>query len=170
MKTLVWLVVALLTAGAPRAGAEEKNGLALSVSRKTLDRADTRSTFYGYDRIDRTQGLKATIKNTSFKLMPEGEVEWTLLVRRYNSTTVEGFTGTEKLKALKPAETVEFVLGGAQITGYRDWYDQAKDKLEYRVIVTQAGKEIIRTASTSAFDSVAKRADIKKVAAAAPPK
>ncbi|MDQ3623222.1 MAG: hypothetical protein M3463_12135 [Verrucomicrobiota bacterium] len=164
MKTLVWSLAGLLAMGAPSVHGEEKNGLSLSVSRKTLERADSRRTYYGYDRIDRTQGLKATIKNVSFKPMPAGEVEWTLLVRKHNSTFIERFTGKEKLQALKPAETAELVLGAAQITGYRDWYDQAKDKLEYRVIVNQGGKETIRTTSTSAFDAVAKRAQIKTVA------
>jgi hypothetical protein len=137
--------------------AEERNGLSVNVVKKTLDRAD-RSASYYYDRIDRTQGLKVTIKNTTFKPMPEGEIDWTILVRQYASTAIEKHSGKEKLKALKPAEAAELVIGAAQITGWRDWGNQWKDKIEYQVIITQGGKETFRTASTNSFDILAKRA------------
>ena len=142
--------------------AEEKNGLQVSISKKTLDRADTRGNSYYYDRIDRTQGLRVTLKNNTFRPMPEGEIDWTIIVRRYSSTAVEGFTGTEKVKALKPAETVDMVIGAAQITGWRDWFDQAKDKMEHQVVVRHGDKEMIRLSSTSGFDALAKRATLRK--------
>ena len=137
--------------------AAEKNGLSVTVSKKTLDRADRTSAYYS-DRIDRTQGLKVSVKNTTFKEMPEGEVEWTILVRQYASTSIHKHQGKEKLKALKPAETAELLIGAAHITGWRDWGTQWKDKIEYQVVINQAGKETFRTASTSSFDSLAKRA------------
>ena len=137
--------------------AEERNGLSVSVTKKTLDRAD-RSASYYYDRIDRTQGLKVTIKNATFKEMPVGEIDWMILVRQYGSTSIEKHSGKEKLKALRPAESVDLVIGAAQITGWRDWGNQWKDKIEYQVIVSQGGKETFRTASTNSFDILAKRA------------
>ncbi len=136
---------------------EEKNGLLVTVAKKTLDRADRTNGSY-YDRIDRTQGLRVTVKNTTFKEMPEGEVEWTILVRQYSSTSIEKYTGKEKLKALKPAEAADLLIGSAQITGWRDWSAQWKDKIEYQVVITQGGKETYRTASTGSFDTLAKRA------------
>jgi hypothetical protein len=139
------------------ARAEEKNGLSVTISKKTLDRADQRSGYY-YDRIDRTQGLRVTIKNATFKEMPEGELEWTILVRQYSSTSIEKHTGKEKLKALKPAEIADLVIGAAQITGWRDWGQQWKDKIEHQVVITQGGKETYRAASTASFDALAKRA------------
>lgn len=151
-----------LALGAAVSRAEEKNGLQVSISKKTLDRADTRGNSYYYDRIDRTQGLKVTLKNNTFRPMPEGEIDWTIIVRRYSSTALEGFTGTEKVKALKPAETVDMVIGAAQITGWRDWYDQAKDKMEHQVVVRHGDKEMIRLSSTSGFDALAKRATLRK--------
>ncbi|HEV7868912.1 MAG TPA: hypothetical protein VGO90_14590 [Chthoniobacteraceae bacterium] len=161
------MVLALLaTAGLLLA--EEKNGVQLTVVKKTLDRNDVRGSYYYTDRIDRTQGLKVTIKNVSFKPMPEGEVEWTIVVRKYYSSVVEGFTGVEKLKALRPADTEQMVMGAAQITGWAGYYDAAKDKIEYQVIVKQGGAETIRTQSSASFDALAKRARIKKVAAANP--
>lgn len=139
--------------------AEEKNGLSVNVSKKTLDRADVRSGYIGYsDRIDRTQGLKVAIKNTSFKPMPDGEIEWTILVRRYYSTAILSYQGKEALKALKPAEAAELTIGAAQILGWRDASEQTKDKIEYQVIVNQAGKEMIRVESTASFDTLKKRA------------
>lgn len=138
--------------------AEEKNGLRMSVSRKTIDRNDTRSTFYSYDRIDRTQGLKVAIKNVSFKEFPEGELEWTILVRKYNSTTIESYSGREAIAPLKPAVTHESTLGAAQIHGWSDLSERYKDKLEYQVSVRHRGEETIRTQSTPAFDALKKRA------------
>jgi hypothetical protein len=150
------IALALLAFGFA-AQAEERNGLSVLVVKKTLDRAD-RSASYAYDRIDRTQGLRVTIKNATFKPMADGEIDWTILVRQYSSTSIEKYTGKEKLKALKPAETAELVIGAAQITGWRDWGNQWKDKVEFQVIITQDGKETFRTASTNSFDILAKRA------------
>ena len=93
--------------------AEEKNGVMLTVQKKTLDRNDARGGYYSYDRIDRTQGLKVTVRNTTIKPQPEGEVEWTIIVRRagYSSGSLEGFSGVEKLKALRPSDTADMVMG-----------------------------------------------------------
>jgi hypothetical protein len=152
---LVLAVAVLALAHAGRA--EERNGLSVTVAKKTLDRADRSSSYY-YDRIDRTQGLKVTIKNMTFKELPEGEIDWMILVRQYGSTSIYKHSGKEKLKALKPAESAELLIGEAQITGWRDWGNQWKDKIEYQVIVMQGGKETFRTASTNSFDILAKRA------------
>ena len=159
-------VVTGLLAWSPSLWADEKNGVSLMVTKKTLERNDTRSPYYySGDRIDRTQGLKAAIRNTTIKPQPEGEVKWTILVRKnsYSSSgTLDGSTGTEKLNALKSSETLEMVLGAAQITGWRDGYDAAKDKFEYQVIVSQDGVEKVRVQSTAAFDALAKRARLTK--------
>ena len=145
--------------------AEEKNGISLIVSKKTLDRNDTRTGYYYADRIDRTQGLKAIIRNTTFKPQLEGEVKWTIIIRGYSSSgALQGSSGTEPLKALKTSETVEMVLGAAQITGWKDGYDYAKDKMDYQVIVSLGGEEKVRVQSTPGFDALAKRASINKAA------
>jgi hypothetical protein len=128
------------------------------VSKKTIDRSDERSSSFYSDRINRTQGLKAVVKNISFRDKPEGQLEWTLLVRKYYSTTIEKHSGTEKLPALRKAESAEFQLGSAQIYGWRSPSYNVKDKIEYQVIISHEGTETIRVSSTSAFDSLAKRA------------
>ena len=157
------LLATLLTVAFHPLRAEEKNGVMLTVQKKTLDRNDTRSGYYSYDRIDRTQGLKVTVRNTTFKPQAEGEVEWTIIVRRAGySTSASGFSGVEKLKALRPSDTAEMVMGAAQITGWRDYYDAAKDKMEYQVIVKQGGVETVRAQTNPAFDALAKRSTITK--------
>ena len=149
-------IVFTLTLAAARA--EEKNGLSVTVSKTTLEKNDTRGNGYYSDRINRVQGLKAVIKNLSFKEMPEGEVVWTILVKKYYSSTIESYTGSEKLKALKPAEATEMVVGNAEVGGYKDYGAADKDKTEWQVIVKQDGKDLVKLASTSAFESMAKRA------------
>ena len=162
MKTRLRLLLAIvftLTLAAARA--EEKNGLSLTVAKTTVENNDTRAASgYYYDRISRTQGLKATIKNTSFKEMPEGEVVWTILVKKwgYSTPLIHSYTGTEKLKVLKPAEATDMIIGKADIAGYKDLGYQEKDKTEWQVIVRQDGKEMLKLQSTSAFDSLAKHA------------
>lgn len=154
----VGLTLAVLIA--PLGVAEEKNGLQVTIARKTLDRNDRRTGSYYYysDRIDRTQGLKVTVKNVSFKGMPEGELTWTLLVKKYSGGTTEGYTGKETLKALKPAETVEMVIGSAEVRGWNDMSGQVKDKIEHQVVINQGGKETLRISSTPGFDAMAKHA------------
>jgi hypothetical protein len=137
---------------------EEKDGVHLNVSKTTLDRADQRSGYYYSSRIDRTEALKVTIKNGSFKPMPAGEVRWEILVRKYSSNSVESTSGVEKLKPLRPAEGVDIIIGGAQIQGWRDGSSQVKDKTEWQVSVLVEGKEVIKSNSTAGFDAIAKRA------------
>lgn len=158
MKTSLRLLVVATLALAATARAEEKNGLSLTVAKTTLEKNDTRGNGYYSDRLNRTQALKASIKNLSFKEMPEGEVSWAVLVKRYSYSDILIFTGTEKLKALKPAEITEMIFGNTQITGYSGSSETYKDKTEWQITVKQDGKEIIKSQSTSAFDSMAKHA------------
>ena len=90
--------------------------------------------------------------------LPESEVQWQILVRKYYSTTVESSSGKEKLKPLKTAESTEIVIGDAQVGGWRDASYQDKDKIEWQVIIISEGKELIKSSSTPGFDSLAKRA------------
>jgi len=154
-----WLPVAivLLLAGLP-GRAEEKNGLQVNVTKTTLDRSDQRTGYYYSTRIDRVEGLKVAIKNITFKPQGAGEVKWEMLNRKYYSTTIESISGTEKLQPLKAAEKVDMVIGGAQVQGWRDTNNQSKDKIEWQIIISQEGKEVIRMNSTNAFDTLAKKA------------
>jgi hypothetical protein len=160
MKTFLRLLISIvfLVAAVGPARAIEKNGLNVVVSKTTIEKNDIRAGDAFSDRIARTQGLKATIKNATFKEMPEGEVVWTILVLRWGTTTVESFSGTEKLKSLKPAESTEMVIGKADMGGYKNYGAAEKDKTEWQVVVKQGGKELVTLQSTTSFDSMAKRA------------
>lgn len=148
----------LSTLFAFEAAAEEKNGLRVEVSKRTLNRADRTSSAY-YTQYDRTQGYKVTIKNTSLKPMPEGEVSWTIVRLRALSSISEKYAGVEKVKALKPAESVELMFGAVPIGGYR--YDRDyKDDMEHEIVVTQGGKELLRNSSKPSFAALAKRATL----------
>jgi len=152
------LSMALLVIAMPGRG-EEKGGFKIDVFKKTLDRSDQRfSSYYTSRRIDRLEGLKIVIKNQTFKPMPDGEMKWEMLNRKHYSSTVESVSGTEKLNALRPAEAVEFVIGGVQTEGYRDSSSSTKDKVEWQIIIMQGGKEVVKVNSTPAFDSLSSRA------------
>jgi hypothetical protein len=138
--------------------AEEKNGLSVQVSKTVLENNDANTNSY-YDTINRTQGLKAAIKNLTFKPMPEGELVWTILVRKAGyADYVLSYGGIEKVKALKPAEIQTLVFGNANVGGYKDLGYNEKDKIEWQVVIKQEGKELLKMQSISSFDSMAKRA------------
>lgn len=137
--------------------AEERNGVLLNVSKRTLNRADRRDVYY--TRYDRTQGYKVTLKNTSLKALPEGEVQWTILVVKAAYGGTEKYTGKEKLKPLLPSETVELMVGAVPVGGYRIDRDY-KDEMEHEIVVTHNGKETIRASSKPAFAALARNATL----------
>ena len=99
--------------------AEDKNGIRLLVTKKTLDRADGKGG--GYTReIDRSMALKATFKNISNKELPEGKVECVILVRRWVSETgsTERYKKELKLDPLKSAQELELLVGEYHIGGH----------------------------------------------------
>src|SRR5215203_2480449 len=162
MQTLVRLTALCLVLLIGReAAAEEKNGLSVTVSKRTLDRSDKVSSAY-YTRYDRTQGYKVIVKNTSLKPMPEGELNWTILVIKALSSGTDKYVGTEKVPALRSSENTELLVGAVPIGGYRYERDY-KDQMEYEIVVTHAGKETLRTTSKPAFTAMAKRAYLVKI-------
>lgn len=138
------------------APAEDKNGLSVTVSKTTLDKKDTRSSYSSYERTNKTQALKVTVKNTSFKPMPEGEMTWKILVVGSYSSTL--YTGVEKVNALKPAESQELIIGAAQVSAWKDYSGRGGDKTEHQIAIRHGDKEIIKTQTTPGFDAMAKRA------------
>ena len=161
--SLGFLLAGGLTLTIPEARAEEKNGVGVTVSKTTIDNNDSRGTYS--KSINRTQALKAVIKNVGFKPLAEAELTWTILIKRYYSSSYSSYSygpsllsGKEKVKALKPAESVEFILGSAQISGYQgsSWAD--KDKTEWQIIITQGATELIKAQSIQSFDALNKQA------------
>lgn len=143
-----------LCLGSGLAFAEEKNGIMLTAAKKTIERSDSRSL--SYRNIDRIQALKVTVKNTSFKDMPESELLWTFLIKGYYSTPRKKVIGREPVKLLRASESIDIICGNVPITGYRDSSEVKKTDFDYQLIITQGGKEMIRLESTSNFETIAK--------------
>lgn len=144
--------------GATSMAADEKNGLQVTVQKVTLDHADTRGADVNMANLDRLTGLRVTVKNVSFKPMPEGEATWELLKRRYDNGVIELTTGTEKLPHLKVGETIEVPMGITKITGFINGAVRRTDELEWELTIKQDGKEVAKFASKSNFGMLLKRA------------
>lgn len=154
--SLFTVVLAILCGGAVAA---DKNGFQYDVQKTVLDKSDTKGYDVNVSNLDRMMGLKVSLKNTTFKEMPAGEISWEILNRKYLSSTIELTSGTEKLQALKPSEKIELTLGSANVRGYRDGAVKHVDELEWQLTIKQAGKEVLRVNSTKGFDLLAKRAN-----------
>jgi len=116
-----------------RVRAEEKNGLQVSVQKVTLDRADVRGGDVNMENLDRLMALRVSIRNTSFKSMPEGEVTWEILRRKYDDSGIELTSGVEKLPHLKAGESTEVTWGIVKVLGYRNGAILRKDELEWEL-------------------------------------
>jgi len=117
---ILLLIAFSLSAVGLRALTVEKSGIRVDANFKTLDRADGRAN-YDYREIDRTIALKAVVKNTGFKPLPAGKVEWTILVRRWGFSEIgriEKATGSAEVPALKQGESAELTLGEVRIGGH----------------------------------------------------
>lgn len=161
MNTLSRLGIALafalaLTLLTTPARSEDKNGLSVLVTKTTLDKTGSRTNYSSYERTNKTQALKVTVKNISFKAMPEGEMTWKILVVGSSSSSL--YTGVEKVNALKPAETQELIIGATQVTAWKSYSGHGGDKTEHQITVNQGDKEIIKIQTTPGFDGMAKRA------------
>jgi hypothetical protein len=157
MRTLLAALCVVLLA--PWVSAQQtQNGLQLTASPKTVSRNDTRYAYWFSDsRINRMMALQVVAKNVSSKPMAEGTLEWKIVViSRYGDMTL--YTGTEKVPALKTAESKEFLVGSAQITGWRDASYQSKDKLEHEITIHHGGVQTARVSSTPKFEALAKGA------------
>lgn len=159
MNTLARLALSLafaLTLLTISARAEDKNGLSVLVTKTTLDKTGPRTNYTYYERTNKTQALKVTVKNISFKTMPEGEMTWRILVVGSASSSL--YTGVDKVNALKPAETQELIIGATQVTAWKDYSGRGGDRTEHQITVKQGDKEIIKIQTTPGFDGMAKRA------------
>jgi hypothetical protein len=154
------LVVAVSLVGLSSSGmAEDKNGIRLMVTKKTLDRADGKP---GYSReIDRTMALKAALKNISTKDLGEGKIECIILVRRWATETgsTERYTKELKLDPMKTAQELELLVGeyhiGGHMHGNLDYHvDQVAG---WKLTVEHAGKRT-EFLSSPQFESLNKRA------------
>ena len=156
MKTNTFLAaVAALFLSIAGACADEQNGLSVTISRRTSDRS---STSEGNGSKVR-QGLRVEMKNQRPKSMPAGELQWTVVVKkRYSS--LEKHNGKEVVKALKPSEISELVVGDFGLATVREYESVAKDKIEYEIVIRHEGKETYRFSTTPNFAALAKEATL----------
>ena len=142
-----------------RALAEDKNGLRLLVSKKTLDRADGKA---GYTKeIDRTMALKAQIKNISNQDLPDGKISGVVLIRRWATETgsVDRYSKEIKLDPMRTAQELEELVGEYHIGGHMHGSsDRHVDQVvAWKISVEHAGKKT-EFLSNDTFESLNKRA------------
>ncbi len=99
--------------------AEDKNGLRVMVTKKTVDRADGKPGSFMRE-VDRSMALKATFKNITNKDLPAGKISCVILVRRWTSETgaTNRYTNELTLDALKTAQEQELLVGDYHIGGH----------------------------------------------------
>jgi hypothetical protein len=145
----------------PLLHAEDKNGLRLNVSKKTLDRADNPKGSMGRE-IDRTMGLKATIKNLSSKELAEGTIECVILIKRWSlsdASSIERYTKSLKLVALKSAMESELLVGDYHIGGHlHGTSTEHVDQLVGWKITIDLGGKKTDFINSSSFEVMNKRA------------
>ncbi len=143
--------------------AEEANGLRLTVQKTLLDKANNRDAFYAWDKVDKALGLKVAAKNISFKDLPEGTLEYVVIVKRWGHRPelFESYSGSEKLPALAKSGEVNLVIGKVPLGGWETSSNRKEfaDTIEgWQVIAKHGGKETIKIVSTAAFEKLLPKA------------
>ena len=161
MKAILVVVVSMMFLAANLAPAEEANGLRVTAQKTQLEKGKDKDAFYEWDKVEKALGLKVAAKNVSFKDLPEGTIEYTVLVKRWGQTPdlIHNYSGTEKLAALKAGAEANLIvgkvpLGGWEIGGNRK---QFSDSIEgWQIVVKHDGKETIKLTSTGSFEKYLK--------------
>ena len=139
--------------------AEEANGLRLTAQKTLLEKSKDRDAFHQWDKVDKALGLKVAGKNVSFSDLPEGTLEYTVIVKRWGHTPerFESYTGTEKFPALKRGDDANLTVGMVPMSGYEIGGNrkQFQDSIEgWRITVTHGDVETIKITSTSTFEKL----------------
>lgn len=156
----IFLLLALLPVASL---AEEANGLRVTVQKTLLEKEKNRDQFYTWDKVAKALGLKVNARNISFKDMPEGVLEFNVIVKRWGRSTevFESYTGTEKLPLLLKGAEANLVVGKVPIGGWESSGNRKEfqDSIEgWQVKITHDGKETIKITSNQDFEKVAKKA------------
>jgi len=151
---------------------EEANGLRLTAQTTLLEKEKDRDAFDQWDKVDKALGIKVAARNVSFKDLPEGTLEYVVIVKRWGHSPelLESYTGTEKLPALAKSAEINLTVGKVPMSGYEIGGNrkQFQDSIEgWQIIVKHEGKETIRITSTSSFEKLLPKAKPGKAAKAA---
>ncbi len=165
LSCVVGVVAVLLAASSP---AEEANGLRLTAQKTVLEKEKDRGNSSYYDTVSKALGLKVAARNISFKDLPEGTLDYIVLVKRWGRMPVliEKYTGSETLPALAKGAEANLTIAKVPLSGYETGGNrtQYQDSIEgWQVIAKHAGAETIKITSTSAFDALLKKAKAARV-------
>ena len=163
MTQRLFLLLALLTIVAVTARGEEKQGIRLDVTPHMAENRSDRPRFgSGFAEIDKTMAMKVAVKNTSMNDMPEASLAYTFIVERWDPSekgSYSSYTGTQQVKALRPADQVVLDIGTYKIGGHRHGTSSRhEDKLAGWKIVVTRGQQQTEFSSTSNFAALEARA------------
>ena len=180
------LAVSALFLGVPQSPATEGTGLTVEVAKRSVGKTATvtrtredlkkapilrlsekrgkstrrlsESTWSWSVSIRQTY-LTVNATNSTIRAIPEGRLEWTVLVEKvYGGVT--RYSGVEKLPPLRSLQSKELLLGPVPVGETRTTTGLERDKVEYEIVISHNDEETLRTASCAGFarlDSVAKR-------------
>ena len=152
-------VLLSLFCGQPELLAEDRDGLLFNVSKKTVSRNDTPGDFTS--GIDRDLVLKAVLKNTAMKDREAGEVEYSILIKRWGGETgtLQRYAGKIPLEALKRGQEVEVNTGKFHIGGHLHGTSREHvDELQAWKFTVIIGGKKTEFRSSSSFDTLDKKA------------
>ncbi len=162
MKAYVVSAVALLLLGLT-GFAVEANGLRLTAQKTVLEKDTQRDNSAYWDHVEKALGLKVAARNVSFKDLPEGTVEYCVIVRRWGHSPAlyQSYSGTEKLPALLKGAESNLTIGKVPMKGYESGGNrkQYQDTIEgWQIVAKHSGTETVRITSTSSFDKLLAKA------------
>jgi hypothetical protein len=146
-------LIAILVLAATAPGFAQLRYTELKVERRTLDREDKVAKPRS-NAEELTRGLRITVRNTSLKPQPEGEVEWSILVARPGIERALLSTGREKLKALQTSEVATFDVGAVPVQSRSG----ERQDMEYRVVVRRGDAQVVEVESKTSFAQLAQAA------------
>jgi hypothetical protein len=143
--------------------AEEANGLRLTAQKTLLEKTSDRDSDAYWEKVDKALGLKTMLQNVSLKAMPEGSMEYIVIVKRWGHTPTlyEKYEGTEKVPALLAGGKAELTVAKVPIAGYEAGGNRKlyQDSVEaWQIKVSHEGKETVKLTSTSAFEKLLAKA------------
>lgn len=143
--------------------ADEANGLRVTAQKTVLENESSRQGSSPMQRVEKSLGLKVNGRNISLKDLPEGTLDYTIIVRRwgYSPDRYESYVGSEKFPALVKGAETNLTVGEVAVRGYDNLgaRKQYQDSIEgWQILVKHEGKETIKLTSTAAFQKLLPKA------------
>jgi hypothetical protein len=175
LTALAALMLALFTPASAPAASQEKEGLRITVTESTLDRETLRKGPRAEVDVA-VKTLRTTVRNSSMKPLPPGNVSYVILVRRAFTEKIRRQTfrveGTEPVPELTGGREAVLALGAFELRDRNLKHSDADDEVAgWRMIFTLGDKNITFESDPNfvAMESAAASAQQGKQGAAAPP-